>query len=306
MKKWYGSAVLLLAAVIWGFSFVAQSVGMEYVGPFTFQAVRSLVGSAALVPVILVMDARRKKAGVLPPSREDKARLWKAGILCGLVLCVACSFQQVGILYTSVGKAGFLTSMYLVLVPILGIFFHRRAPLKIWFCVAACAVGIYLMSMTGMLAESAAGANIFAKGDGLVIVCAFFYAIHILVIDRLAPGLDGVRLSCIQFLVSGLLSTVIMFAVETPSFEGIFAAGTAILFSGVMSCAGGYTLQIIGQQYTEPTVATLLLSLESVFSMVGGVLLLHQIPSLRELLGCVLVFAAVVLAQLPVGERREG
>ncbi|HCT92721.1 MAG TPA: EamA family transporter [Lachnospiraceae bacterium] len=292
MKKWYGSAALLLAAVIWGFAFVAQSVGMEYVGPFTFQAVRSLIGAAALVPVIYIMDRQKKeKPGYAAPGKKEKVYLWKVGIACGIVMCIASCLQQVGILYTTVGKAGFLTSLYLVLVPVLGIFLHNKVPAKIWFCVVICLAGVYLLSMTGSLTPAA--------GDAMILACAFFFAIHILIIDHFARHVDGVRLSCIQFLISGLLSSVCMFALEKPSLDGLMAAGVTLLYAGVMSCGGAYTLQIIGQQYTEPTTATLLLSMESVFSMVGGIMLLGQTPSLRELCGCALVFAAVILAQLP-------
>ena len=298
MKKWYGNAALLLAAIIWGFALVAQSVGMEYVGPFTFQASRSFLGSAALVPVILIMDAKKKKnPDYAPPGKKERRRLWVGGIVCGVVLCTACCFQQVGILYTTVGKAGFLTAMYLVLVPILGIFLGRRAPKKIWFCVAVSAVGIYFLSMTESFA--------FAKGDILVIVCAFFFAIHILAVDHFAPDVDGVKLSCIQFLVTAVISSALMFLFEKPQAGQIAGAGISILYAGVMSCGGAYTLQILGQQYTEPATATLLLSMESVFSLVGGALLLGQIPSGKELLGCALVFAAVLFAQMPVGSGKS-
>lgn len=292
MKKWYGSAALLLAAIIWGFAFVAQSVGMEYVGPFTFQAVRSLIGSAALVPVIGIMDRqRKKKPDYAAPGKEERKYLWKVGIACGIVMCIACCLQQVGILYTTVGKAGFLTSLYLVLVPILGIFLHNKVPARIWFCVVICLAGVYLLSMTGSFT--------LAGEDAMILACAFFFAVHILIVDHFAQNVDGVWLSCIQFLVTGVLSSVCMFALEKPSPDSLLAAGGTLLYAGVMSCGGAYTLQIIGQQYTEPTTATLLLSMESVFSMAGGVMLLGQTPSPRELCGCVLVFAAVVLAQMP-------
>lgn len=298
MKKWYGNAALLMAAVIWGFAFVAQSVGMEYVGPFTFQAVRSYLGAAALVPVILVMDARKKKRpDYAPPGKQERRKLLTGGIVCGVVLCIACCFQQVGILYTTVGKAGFLTAMYLVLVPILGVFLGRRAPKKIWFCVAVSAVGIYFLSMTESLT--------LAKGDVLVIVCAFFFAIHILAVDRFAPDVDGVKLSCIQFLVTAVISTVPMLLFEKPEIGQLTGAWLSILYAGVMSCGGAYTLQILGQQYTEPATATLLLSMESVFSLVGGILLLRQVPTWRELLGCALVFAAVLFAQTPAGSGKS-
>ena len=228
-------------------------------------------------------------------GKTEKRCLWKVGIACGIVMCVATNFQQVGIQYTTVGKAGFLTSLYLVMVPVLGIFLHKKVSVRIWFCVAACLAGVYLLSMNGSF--------VLAGGDAMIIACAFFFAVHILLVDRFARLVDGVRLSCIQFLVTGILSSVLMFALEKPSLDGLLAAGATILYAGVMSCGGAYTLQIIGQQYTEPTTATLLLSMESVFSLVGGVMLLGQTPSLRELGGCALVFAAVILAQLPMGTK---
>lgn len=291
MKKWYGSAALLGGAVIWGFAFVAQSVGMEYVGPFTFQAVRSLIGAAALLPVILIMDRqKKKKPDYKAASPEQKRYLWKGGILCGTALCVAANFQQMGILYTTVGKAGFLTSMYTVIVPVLGIFLHKKVPLKIWGCVAVCMGGTYLLSMSEAMS--------LGKGDALIIACAFFFAIQIMVVDHFAGAVDGVKLSCIQFLVCGILSAVPMLLFETPSAAALISAWASILYAGVLSCGVAYTLQIVGQKYTQPTTATLLMSMESVFSLIGGLLLLHQVPSLKEGIGCLLVFAAVVFAQL--------
>lgn len=291
MKKWYGSAALLLGAVIWGFAFVAQSVGMEYVGPFTFQAVRSLIGAATLVPVIYVMDRhKKKKAEYVPAAPKQRKKLWMGGLCCGLALCIAANFQQMGIMYTTVGKAGFLTSMYTVIVPILGIFLHKKIAPKIWGCVVICMTGTYMLSMSEAMS--------LGKGDALIIICAFFFAIQIMVVDHFAKEVDGVKLSCLQFLVCGILSAVPMFLFETPSLSALTAAGASILYAGVLSCGVAYTLQIVGQKYTQPTTATLLMSMESVFSLLGGLLLLHQVPSLKEGIGCLLVFLAVVIAQL--------
>lgn len=298
MKKWAANGCLLLTALIWGIAFVAQSVGMDYVGPFTFQAVRNLLGAATLVPLILVLDRQKKKAGeYTPPTKDQKRVQWKAGILCGLALCVASNLQQIGIGYTTVGKAGFITSMYLVLVPVFGIFLRQRVPGKIWFCVMMAAVGLYLLSMTESFT--------FAKGDLFMVGAAITFALHILIIDHYAPKVDGVRLSCTQFLVTSILSGVLMAIFETPSLSSILEAWMPIAYAGILSCGGAYTLQIIGQKAAKPTTACLLMSLESVFSLLAGIVLLHQIPTARESAGCVLMFAAVILAQIPVLEGKK-
>lgn len=298
MKKWAANGCLLLTALIWGIAFVAQSVGMDYVGPFTFQAVRNLLGAATLVPLILVLDRQKKKAGeYTPPTKAQKRVQWKAGLLCGLALCVASNLQQIGIGYTTVGKAGFITSMYLVLVPVFGIFLRQRVPGKIWFCVMMAAVGLYLLSMTESFT--------FATGDLFMVGAAITFALHILIIDHYAPKVDGVRLSCTQFLVTSILSGVLMAIFETPSLSSILEAWMPIAYAGILSCGGAYTLQIIGQKAAKPTTACLLMSLESVFSLLAGIVLLHQIPTARESAGCVLMFAAVILAQIPVLEGKK-
>lgn len=292
MKKIYGSLALLLAACVWGFGFVAQSVGMESIHPFTFQSVRCFVAAAALLPVIKGMDQMKKKRGAWhQPTPEETRFLWKGGVLCGLVFTLAACLQQFGLQYTTPAKGGFLTSMYLILVPLLGLFLGRRPPKKIWFCVLIALVGLYLLSIK-------AGFTL-APGDGFEVLGALGFAFHILVIDHYAPHVDGVRLSCIQFFTSAVVAGVPMLLVERPSLSALLAAGVAIFYAGAISGGVGYTLQIIGQQYAEPVSATLLMSLESVFSMVGGFLILRQMPTPRELMGCGLILLAVVLVQLP-------
>ena len=218
------------------------------------------------------------------------------GICCGLVLCIAGDLQQFGMTTTSPGKAGFITSLYIVIVPLLGIFIGKKIPKIVWFCVAAALFGFYLLCVTEQFTIS--------TGDLLVLCCAFFFSIHIMVIDHFSEkGIDGVLMSCVQFLVAGGISLVLMFALESPTWAHIFAARSSILYSGVMSCGVAYTLQILGQKRTDPTSATLLMSLESVFAALSGWLILHQSFSLREFLGCVLVFAAVLLSQIPLPQK---
>lgn len=279
---------LFLTATIWGTAFVAQSVGMDHVGAFTFSGTRSLVGGLVLIPVIFLL---RK---IAPPSEEapkDRKTLIVGGICCGVLLFAASNFQQFGIKYTTVGKAGFITACYIVLVPILGMFLKKPCSRLVWAAVALAVAGLYLLCIKGDFT--------IGLGDGLVLVCAFLFAMHILVIDYFAPKTDGVAMSCIQFWVCGILSTICAFLFEEPQMSSILEASTPILYAGVMSCGVAYTLQIVGQKNMNPTVASLIMSLESCISVLAGWAILGQKLSAKELLGCVLMFAAVVLAQLP-------
>ena len=289
------SLLLLIATIVWGVAFVAQSVGMDYVGPFTFLASRSYLGFVVLLPVISVMDRARKKA---PADENDERQygwnnkiLITGGIVCGTVLMVASSLQQIGIQYTSVGKAGFITTMYIIFVPLISIFLKKRAGLKVWISVVLAVAGLYLLCMTESIQ--------FQYGDLMVLLCAVAFSFHILVIDHFSPKIDGVKMSCIQFLVCALLSTVFMFIFEKPSFADILQAWKPILYAGVMSSGVGYTLQIVGQRGMNATVAALIMSLESVVSVLAGFLLLEEILTARELFGCLLMFIAIVLTQLP-------
>lgn len=287
------SLLLLLTATIWGVAFVSQSVGMDYVGPFTFNAVRSLIGAAVLVPCIALLKKmqRGEKGQEEVHKKEDKKTLLLGGICCGVILAVASSLQQFGLLYTTVGKAGFITAMYIVLVPILGIFAGKKVGLRIGISVVTAVAGLYLLCMTESLRLEA--------GDILVLLCAVVFSFHIIVIDHFSPLVDGVKMSCIQFLTCGILCSVCMFLFEEPKLSMIFAAWKPVLYAGVMSCGVAYTLQIVGQKGMNPTVASLIMSLESVISVLAGFVLLHEVLSRRELFGCVLMFAAIILAQLP-------
>lgn len=287
--------LLFVAALIWGTAFVAQSVGMDHIGPFTFNAVRSLVGGVALIPVILFFN-RRKSPQRLQTERANRKTLLLGGVCCGLALGVASCLQQVGIQYTTVGKAGFITALYIVIVPILGLFFHKKVGVKLWVSVVVAILGLYLLCMSGSLRLS--------WGDFLVLLCALCFSAHIMVIDYFSPRVDGVQMSCLQFFVAGIFSAVLMLAVEgVPDPHAVAISWMPILYTGVLSSGVGYTLQIIGQKGVNPTVASLVLSLESVISVLAGWVILNQSMSAREVLGCVLMFGAIILAQLP--ERRK-
>ena len=303
MKKteWKSPALLFLTAVVWGVAFVAQSVGMDYVGPFTFNCIRCLIGAVVLVPCIWFLDrwkqrpdsasCGRESAGAPGGASDGGHALLAGGICCGLALFVASNLQQIGIQYTTVGKAGFITALYIVMVPVFGIFLKKRAGIRVWVSVALAVAGLYLLCITDRLA--------LGKGDILVLLCAVVFAVHILVVDHFSAKTDGVRMSCIQFLVCGLLSGACMLLTEHPEMRLILQAWQPILYAGVFSCGVGYTLQIVGQKGTDPTVASLILSLESVVSVLAGWLLLGQRLSVRELGGCALMFAAILLAQMP-------
>ena len=285
------SLLLLLTATIWGVAFVAQSVGMDYVGGFTFNMARSLIGSAVLLPVIWFMGRNSsKKAEEAQGSGSRKDLLW-GGLACGILMCLASNFQQFGIKYTTVGKAGFITACYIVLVPILGLFLKKKCSPFIWLAVAMSVAGLYLLCITD-------GFSI-GKGDILVLICAVLFSFHILVIDYYSPKVDGVKLSCIQFLVCGILSGIPALIFEKPEMCAVLTAWQPILYAGVMSCGVAYTLQIIGQKNMNPTVASLILSLESCISVLAGWVILGQQLSAREIAGCVIMFAAIILAQLP-------
>lgn len=289
------SLLLLLTSFIWGVAFVAQSVGGEAVGCFTFNGVRSLIGAAVLLPVIFFLDKQKKKElgeEKFPEQKGDLKTLLTGGICCGVMLCIASNFQQFGISFTTVGKAGFITAMYILIVPILGLFMKKRVGAKVWLGVVLATLGLYMLCMTS---ESFS----LSKGDFLVLICAGFFSLHILIIDYFSPKVDGVRMSCIQFFVCGLISMVIAFVFEQPNPGAILSGWLPILYAGVLSCGVAYTLQIVGQKNMDPTVASLILSLESVFSVLAGWVILNQRLSGRELLGCVLMFFAIILAQLP-------
>lgn len=283
--------ILFLTAFIWGTAFVAQSVGMDHIGPFTFNAARSFVGGVALIPVIFLFD-RFKSPEQKLAERSDRKVLLLGGVCCGLALGVASCLQQVGIQYTAVGKAGFITAMYIVIVPILGLFLGKKVGLRLWISVVIAIAGLYLLCMNGSF--------VLQKGDLLVLLCAFAFSVHIMVIDHFSPKVDGVKMSCIQFFVAGILSAAVMAGFEgMPMPRDLALSWMPVLYCGVLSSGVAYTLQIIGQKGVNPTIASLVLSLESVISVLAGWVILRQSMSGRELLGCLLMFSAIVLAQLP-------
>lgn len=300
---------LFLTAMIWGAAFVAQSVSMDYIGPFTFICLRSVIGGLFLIPVIIVLDGIRKKSqnksadvvnseNILHIETEEKQRLsWKnkqlieGGIVCGIFLFFANCFQQTGIQYTTVGKAGFITTFYIIIVPLIGLFFKKYCGILTWISVVIALAGLYFLCITQKLTIQ--------RGDALILCCSVLYAGQILAIDHYNPFVDGVKMSCIQFLTGGILGAVFMLLFENPSIAMILSAAGPILYTGIMSTGVGYTLQIVGQKGLNPTVAALILSLESVFSALSGYVFLHQVLTTRELIGCVLMFIAIVLAQLP-------
>ncbi len=286
-----GSLILTLCAMIWGSSFVAQSAGAEFVGPFTFIGLRSLLGSAFLLPIILIKDTVLKRKAPDRFCPTDRKKLLRGGLLCGVVLTVASLLQQFGIdRGTASGKAGFITALYILLVPIFSVVLGQRIRPIIWPCAVAAVGGLYLLCVKDASVQFS---------DLYVLGCAVMYAVHILVVDRVAPELDGIKLSMMQFLVAGVLCIPFMLLTESVSWALIKSAALSIAYSGIMSSGVAFTLQILGQQRTEPTLASMLMSLESVFAMLTGLVVLHEIPTLRETLGCVIMFAAIIAAQLP-------
>ena len=288
--------LLFITAGIWGVAFVAQSAGMDYVGPYTFNAVRCLLGGIVLIPCVFFLTRSAKKeqkkdgtASKMPVMDRPKDLLI-GGLICGFMMFVSTTLQQVGIAYTTVAKAGFITALYIIIVPILGIFLKRKAGLKIWISVVIALVGLYLLCMKGSLSLS--------KGDFLILICSICFAIHIMVVDHFTEKVSGTKLSCIQFLFAGALSSVLMFLFEEPHWADIGAAWLPICYAGILSCGVAYTFQIIGQRGTDPTIASLILSLESVVSVLAGWILLGETLSPREILGCVLMFGAIILAQI--------
>lgn len=292
--------MLMLAAFIWGTAFVAQSVGMDYLGPFTFNGVRNFIGAAALLPCIWFLNRLNAKEPVgdgaerLEPQRKssgEKKDLVTGGISCGIVLFTASSLQQVGLQYTTVGKAGFITACYIIIVPVCGIFLHKKIGGKVWIAAALSLSGLYLLCITEKFT--------IGRGDLLVFLCALVFSMHIMVIDHFSPKVDGVKMSCIQFFVCGVLSLVPMLLLEEPRMAAVMKSWAPILYAGVLSSGVAYTLQIVGQKNVNPAIASLLLSLESCFSVLAGWVILKQQLSAKEGFGCILMFAAIILAQLP-------
>ena len=300
LKKFWGSAAMIIATVLWGVAFSAQSRGMDYLQPMLFTALRSIVGVGALCVVIMVIDFFRNKRLSFWGSAEnpaEKKELITGGVWCGIILAAASVLQQYGVKYTTAGKTGFLTALYIVIVPVLGIFLKRKTSWLLWAAVIMALSGAYLLC---------GGIDSVNKGEWFVIACAFVYSLHILVIDRYAPKCDSVRLSCVQFLVAALLTAQgALIAKEPCSKELITSSMPFWVFCGVGSSAAAFTLQIVAQKYLHPVTATLLMSLESVFAVLGGWIFLHELLSPRELFGCFVIFVSVIISQIPMPVKKR-
>ena len=276
---------LLLASAIWGFAFVAQRAGMEYVGPFTFNAVRFLLGSVALVPFVLIRA--RDRSAFESSSRKGVA--WGMA-LAGLVLFVSASLQQIGIVYTTAGKAGFITGLYVVIVPVIGLLRRQRTGIPVWAGAAFAVGGLYLLSITG-------GFGI-GLGDGLVLASAFGWAVHVHVIGWLAGSVRPLRVAAVQFAVCGVLSLIVALGAETVVLADLFRAGIPILYAGLLSTGVAYTLQVVAQRRVDPSQTGIILSLEGAFAVLGGWLLLSEMMTVRMLVGCGLMFVGMIAAQV--------
>lgn len=284
------ACMLLLTAFIWGTAFVAQSVGMDYLEPFTFNGVRCLIGAIALLPCIWFFNRGKEKENKIN-DENAKRDLIKGGIACGILLFAASSLQQIGLVYTAAGKAGLITAFYIVLVPVFGIFLHKKIGWKVWTAVAIALAGLYFLCITE--------AFTIGVGDIYVFLCALIFSVHILVVDHYAPKVDGVKLSCIQFLVAGIVSIPFMLILESPKMGNMMTSWFPLIYAGVFSCGIAYTLQILGQKNVNPAIASLILSLESCFSVLSGWVILGERLSARETIGCIMMFAAIILAQIP-------
>ena len=307
--------MLVLTAMVWGGSFVAQKSGMELIGPFAFNGIRTIIGGIVLIPLIMVLDRMKSKKqasatavkadaadSVLSEAdkKNEQKLLITGSICCGLALLVAGMLQQIGMMYTTAGKAGFITALYVVLVPIFGRILGKKIRPLIWLCVLASAFGLYLLCM-----PASGGFGHINKGDLIVLACALCFAVHILLIDYFSPKVDGVRLSCLQFFIAGILCVILMFPLDPvlgydiPSLSQLLDAWIPIVYAGALSCGAGYTMQIVAQADTDPAVASMILCLESVFAVIAGILILGESLSLREAAGCIIMFAAILAAQLP-------
>lgn len=294
MRSLRGEMFLLLTAFIWGTAFVAQSMGMDHIGAFTFNAARSFVGAFAVFIIVLVNDKIQNKNKSIDKKHNNKLYI-RGGIICGLILFAASGFQQVGMQYTTAGKAGFITTLYIILVPIIGVFLKKKAGVKVWISTIIAIVGIYLLSIKEGLT--------IGIGDTYVICCALVFSFHIIVVDKYSSITDVIKMSCVQLIVCGVSSLAVAIIFENINIDGLIKTIGPILYTGVLSSGVAYTCQMIGQKDTKPAVASILMSLEAVFAALGGWIILNERLSIKELIGCVLVFIAVIITQIP--DKRE-
>ncbi len=293
-KNMKANSLLLLTSFIWGSAFVGQSLGMDYLGPFAFNGIRFFLAGLVLLPVMYFFYKKRRKAYTEEKIVTERRHSIIGGIICGVILFTAAAFQQVGILYTSVGNTGFITALYIMIVPILSIFLKKRVGIKVWISVFMAIVGLYLLCIPW-----GKGFTDINVGDVYVLVCAFAFALHILTIDHFSDKANGIDMSGIQFFVCAILNLIVMGFFETTAISDVLISWKALLYTGILSGGVGYTLQIVGQKDTDPTIASLILSLESVFAAICGYLILDEVKSTQEVIGCCIMFAAIILAQLP-------
>lgn len=296
-KNIFANLALLLTAFLWGVSFVAQKAGMDYIGPFTFNAVRSFLGCLSLIPVIWLEKLLNKTSKPEKIKKLQHIKILKAGILCGIALFIAMTIQQYCMLYVDAGKAGFISALYIIYVPIISAFFGKRISNNVILSVFIAVIGLYLLCF-----KSNASFNTY---DMILLISTLFYGIHIIVVNNVTRNIDPVQVSLIQFLTVGVLSLPLMFSFETPTLQNIYICKIPLLYAGILTCCVAYTLQIFGQKFTTPTIASLLLCLESVFAVLGGAVILSETMTTRETLGCVLMISAVILSKLHILENKK-
>ena len=298
-NKLLGAGMLLITAMIWGAAFVAQKEGGG-VGAFTFNAIRMLIGSLVLVPVIFLTKGKTTE------SKSEKKTVWLGGVICGVILCAATLLQQIGLETESAGKGGFITALYIIIVPLISMFIGKRSNALVWIGVVFAGVGMYLLCFKKGEVNSVSDIFSLTKGELLLFACSIMFSVHILVIDAFSPKVNGVKMSCIQFLVAGIICAIGMFIFENPQIDTILEYWQPILYTGVMSSGVAYTLQIVGQKHVQPVIASLIMSLESVFAVIfAWVLPPHATMSVREIIGCVIIFVAIILAQLKLPQKAK-
>ena len=290
-----GVLMLLLTAMIWGSAFVAQSIGMESIGAFTFNGIRTLLGAAVLLPFILIRDritARSMTAEQLAERKRKDRRIWVVGSMLGVIFCVAGNVQQFAFHYSTPGKIAFISAFYMFFVPLFGLVLRKRISWVTWLCVLGGCAGLYFLCV------DPAELGVINTGDVLSLIAAMVFAVHILFIERYAQELDGVKISCVQLIVSGVIGCTLMLLTESPQIDSILTAAVPLMYAGFLSCGIAYTFQIVGQKYTEATIASLLMCLESVFGALSSALVLHERLSGREILGCAIMFVSIIISQV--------
>ncbi len=298
-KKILSNIALFMTALIWGLSFVAQKAGMDFVGPFSFNFARSIIGGFSLIPVIFIAKLIQEDNRSQKLKHLQHVLLAKAGISCGIALFLAMSIQQYCMQYAPAGKAGFITALYIIYVPLISMFFGQKLSRNIKWSVVIAVIGLYLLCFK----NDGSG---FGKYDIILLISAFFYGVHILVVNYFSRRVNATKVSCIQFFAVGILSIPLMLLFETPNLQGFIACKIPILYAGILTCGVAYTLQIFGQKYTAPIIASLILCLESVFAVVGGGFILHESMTLKEIFGCIFMISAVILSQINTKQIKKG